>query len=236
MALAIGDPFGVGQTVTRALCRRSPARRSASPTIGFFIQTDAAINPGNSGGALIDMQGAADRHQRGDFSQSGRLGRHRLRHSGQYGQERRRGGEDRRQGSAPALARRQSAESSAISPKSLGLDRPVRRLGGRGRSAMGRPRRAASSAATSSWPWTAARCVDSGGVGYRLGARPLGRRRLALGAPRRQAVVVPMQLMAAPEKPPREQIKITGDSPFAGASVVNISPATIEELCHRHVQ
>ncbi len=72
--------------------------------------------------------------------------------------------------------------------------------------------------------------ADAGGVGYRLGARPLGG--VASLSVRRdgKAVVVPISLIAAPEKPPRDLIKIKGASPFAGASVVNISPATIEEF------
>ena len=56
LVLAIGNPFGVGQTVTSGivsgLARSIPGREG-----GPFIQTDAAINPGNSGGALVDMSG-----------------------------------------------------------------------------------------------------------------------------------------------------------------------------------
>ena len=58
LALAIGDPFGVGQTVTNGII--SALNRSADPSGGdasSYIQTDAAINPGNSGGALVDMNG-----------------------------------------------------------------------------------------------------------------------------------------------------------------------------------
>ncbi|WP_417588771.1 trypsin-like peptidase domain-containing protein [Pararhodobacter oceanensis] len=58
LVLAIGNPFGVGQTVSSgivsALARSGLAMGSGR---GYFIQTDAAINPGNSGGALVDMQG-----------------------------------------------------------------------------------------------------------------------------------------------------------------------------------
>jgi S1-C subfamily serine protease len=55
LVLAIGNPFGVGQTVTSGIV--SALARSAGRIGGYFIQTDAAINPGNSGGALVDMQG-----------------------------------------------------------------------------------------------------------------------------------------------------------------------------------
>ena len=58
LVLAIGNPFGVGQTVTSGIV--SGLARSGAPggrRQGYFIQTDAAINPGNSGGALVDMAG-----------------------------------------------------------------------------------------------------------------------------------------------------------------------------------
>ena len=59
LVLAIGNPFGVGQTVSSGivsgLARSGGAMGSAR---GYFIQTDAPINPGNSGGALIDVNGA----------------------------------------------------------------------------------------------------------------------------------------------------------------------------------
>ena len=58
LVLAIGNPFGVGQTVTSGIV--SGLARTGAPggrRQGYFIQTDAAINPGNSGGALVDMAG-----------------------------------------------------------------------------------------------------------------------------------------------------------------------------------
>jgi Do/DeqQ family serine protease len=56
LVLAIGNPFGVGQTVSSGIIS-GLARSSVELGRGYFIQTDAAINPGNSGGALVDMQG-----------------------------------------------------------------------------------------------------------------------------------------------------------------------------------
>ena len=71
LVLAIGDPFGVGQTVTSGIVSalaRSPVGISDS---GFFIQTDAPINPGNSGGALINMAGQVVGINTAIFSKSG---------------------------------------------------------------------------------------------------------------------------------------------------------------------
>ena len=55
--LAIGNPFGVGQTVTRGIVSALGRNQLGINTFENFIQTDAAINPGNSGGALVDVQG-----------------------------------------------------------------------------------------------------------------------------------------------------------------------------------
>lgn len=57
LVLAVGNPFGVGQTVTSGIISALARSNSGVSDYQFFIQTDAAINPGNSGGALVDMQG-----------------------------------------------------------------------------------------------------------------------------------------------------------------------------------
>ncbi|RME18414.1 MAG: PDZ domain-containing protein [Alphaproteobacteria bacterium] len=60
LVLAIGNPFGVGQTVSSGIISglaRTGRGGGAFNTGGYFIQTDAPINPGNSGGALVDMRG-----------------------------------------------------------------------------------------------------------------------------------------------------------------------------------
>jgi serine protease Do len=56
LALAIGNPFGVGQTVTMGMVSAT-GRANMGLDYEDFIQTDAAINPGNSGGALVDAEG-----------------------------------------------------------------------------------------------------------------------------------------------------------------------------------
>ena len=57
IVLAIGNPFGVGQTVTNGIVSALARTAVSVSDYQFFIQTDAAINPGNSGGALIDTEG-----------------------------------------------------------------------------------------------------------------------------------------------------------------------------------
>ena len=57
VVLAIGNPFGVGQTVTMGIVSALGRNHLGINTFENFIQTDAAINPGNSGGALVDTQG-----------------------------------------------------------------------------------------------------------------------------------------------------------------------------------
>ena len=57
LVLAIGNPFGVGQTVTSGIVSALARNQVKAGDFGFFIQTDASINPGNSGGGLINMNG-----------------------------------------------------------------------------------------------------------------------------------------------------------------------------------
>lgn len=71
LVLAIGDPFGVGQTVTSGIVSALARTKVGISDYQFFIQTDAAINPGNSGGALVDMDGRLVGINTAIFSKSG---------------------------------------------------------------------------------------------------------------------------------------------------------------------
>ncbi len=71
MVLAIGNPFGVGQTVTSGIISALGRSEIAQSDAQVFIQTDAAINPGNSGGALVDMAGKLVGINTAIFSRSG---------------------------------------------------------------------------------------------------------------------------------------------------------------------
>ncbi len=228
LALAIGDPFGVGQTVTQGIVSALARTEIGINDYGFFIQTDAAINPGNSGGALIDMQGRLIGINAAIFSQSG----------GSVGigfaipvnmvknvvAAAKAGSREVHRAWLGANLQNLSRELA----ESLGLDRPsgalVAEVDPHGPAAEGGLKRGDVIMAVDS-----RQVADSGGVGYRLGARPLGG--VATLTVRRDGkqINLPLQLMAAPEKPPRDLLKIDGASPFSGASVVNISPATIED-------
>jgi len=71
LVLAIGNPFGVGQTVTNGIISALNRTETGINDSGSFIQTDAAINPGNSGGALVDMDGDLIGINTAIFSRSG---------------------------------------------------------------------------------------------------------------------------------------------------------------------
>ncbi len=71
VVLAIGNPFGVGQTVTSGIVSALGRSHLGINTFENFIQTDAAINPGNSGGALVDSNGRLVGINTAIYSQSG---------------------------------------------------------------------------------------------------------------------------------------------------------------------
>ncbi|MBB4196585.1 serine protease [Rhodoblastus sphagnicola] len=229
LALAIGDPFGVGQTVTQGIVSALARTQIGISDYGFFIQTDAAINPGNSGGALVDMNARLIGINSAIFSQSG----------GSVGigfaipvnmvknvvAAAKNGGKEVRRpwlGASLQNLTRELAES-------LGLDRPagavVTEVFPRGPAEEGGLKQGDVIVAVDGQE-----AADAGGVGYRLGAKALeGTASLSV---RRdgKSLVVPLALIAAPERPARETIRIKGDSPFSGVTVVNISPATVEEF------
>ncbi len=71
LVLAIGNPFGVGQTVTSGIVSAQGRSSLDINDYNFFIQTDAAINPGNSGGPLVDMDGGVVGINTAIYSRSG---------------------------------------------------------------------------------------------------------------------------------------------------------------------
>ena len=87
--VAVGNPFGLGGTVTAGIVSARGRDIGAGP-YDDYIQIDAPINKGNSGGPAFDMNGNVIGVNTAIFLAVGRLGRHRLRHSGRDGEARRR--------------------------------------------------------------------------------------------------------------------------------------------------
>jgi len=229
IVLAIGNPFGVGQTVTQGIVSALARTRVGVTDYQFFIQTDAAINPGNSGGALIDMHGRLVGINTAIYSRSGgsngigfaipsnmaRL----VADSAETGD-----GSVRR----PWLGASLQAVTADIAD-SLGLDRPVGALvtnvisGGPAQTAGLRVGDLILSVdgATISDPDTFGYRFVTKGIGgtVRLGVLRNGREQ-----------EVEIALRAPPETVPRDERVIGGYSPFTGARVANLSPAVAEEL------
>ncbi len=229
LALAIGDPFGVGQTVTQGIISALARTEAGISDFGFFIQTDAAINPGNSGGALVDMNGRLIGINAAIVSQSGgsvgigfaipvNMVKDVLATAVAGGKEVHR----------PWLGATLQNLNRDIAD-SLGLDRQagalVADVDPRGPAAEGGLKQGDVITAVDG-----KEVFDSASVGYRLGARPIGGVASLSVLRNGKSEAVPLKLVAAPERPPRDQLTIGGSSPFAGATVVNISPATIEEF------
>ena len=229
IVLALGNPFGVGQTVTQGIVSALARTQVGITDYGFFIQTDAAINPGNSGGALVDMQGRLVGVNTAIFSKSG----------GSIGigfaipvnmvkivVAAAKGGV--RQVRRPWLGATLQPVSREIAD-SLGMDRPAGALVS-DVIARGPAEDAGLQRGDVITAVDGVSIDDPEGLGYRMGVRPLGGMMRLSVLRRSRPVSLDVKLMAAPEMPPREEIVLQGRSPFAGATIVNASPATMEEL------
>ncbi|HUB65598.1 MAG TPA: DegQ family serine endoprotease [Methylocella sp.] len=232
IVLAIGNPFGVGQTVTQGIVSALARTQAGISDYGFFIQTDAAINPGNSGGALVDLHARLVGINSAIFSQTGssigigfaipvnmvkmvlaaaKTGGHQVRR--------------------PWLGASLQTVSREIAD-SLGLDRPmgalITDLSVGGPAAEAGLRRGDLITAIDGQT-----IDDPEGLGYRLATRPLGGAATLTYLRDGKSSTTSLKLLPAPEIPARDPVKIKGPSPFAGATVINLSPAVTEELSIR---
>jgi Do/DeqQ family serine protease len=234
VVLAIGNPFGVGQTVTHGIVSALARTQVGVSDYQFFIQTDAAINPGNSGGALVDMTGKLVGINTAIFSRSG----------GSQGvgfaipanmvkvvvASAKTGG---KAVARPWLGAKLQAVTADIAD-SMGLKRPSGAL-----IANVTPNSPAARASLK--PGDIIVSVDGQDVedpnafDYRFATKPLGgtaRLGIVRGG-REQAVTVALQI--APELP-REEIVIRSRSPFSGVKIANLSPALVDELQVRNAE
>ncbi len=228
IVLAIGNPFGVGQTVTSGIISALARTQVGVSDYGFFIQTDAAINPGNSGGALVDLRGRVVGINTAIFSRSG--GSHGIGFAIPSNMVRlvvasaRNGGEVRRPWFGASVQ-----EVTPDIAESLGMDRPVGVLVGklhpRGPAIAAGLKTGDVITAVDGWEIT-----DPNAFRYRLATRGLGETTQLTVRTRGREKVVGVSLIAAPEDPPRDVRDIGGASPLTGVRVANLSPAVAEEL------
>lgn len=227
--MAIGNPFGVGQTVTQGIVSALARTQVGSSDYQFFIQTDAAINPGNSGGALVDLQGKLVGINTAIYSQSG--GSHGIGFAIPASMVR--AVVETAKGGATAVRRPWlGARVQNVTPdiaESMGLDHPTGVL-----VASLQPKSPAEEAGLKRGDLILT--VDGKPVddpeafGYRFALKGLaGQTKFGiLRGTGRSTVAV--KLGPAPETRPRDTLKVRTRSPFLGATLVNTSPAVAEEL------
>jgi len=230
LVLAIGNPFGVGQTVTSGIVSALARTQVGVTDYQFFIQTDAAINPGNSGGALVTMDGHLVGVNTAIFSRSGgsigigfAIPANMVRlvvasaAAGSNGRVVR-----------PWLGASTQTVTSELS-KALGLDRPGGVLIGdiyRG----GPADRAGLATGDVVRRLGSHDVVDDNALRYRLATREVGSRvdvEFLRGGQTQTGTLV---LTAPPERPQRNVTRLDGAHPLSGATVANLSPALAEEL------
>ena len=228
VVLALGNPFGVGQTVTHGIVSALARTQVGITDYQFFIQTDAAINPGNSGGALVDLAGRLVGLNTAIFSRSG----------GSQGigfaipvnmvkvviASAKSGGTTVRR---PWLGAKLQNVTPDIA-ESLGLKRPVGAL-----VATVSDKSPASRAGLKTGDLIVTvdgqAVDDQNAFDYRFATKPLGGS-AQLGvvrAGRETRLAIPLE--TAPETP-REEVVIQARSPFMGVKIANISPALADEM------
>jgi Do/DeqQ family serine protease len=227
--IAIGNPFGVGQSVTQGIVSALARTDIGINDYGFFIQTDAAINPGNSGGALVDTWGRLVGINSAIYSRSG----------GSMGigfaipvnmvknviATAKSGGSVVKR---PWLGAKLQNVTKDIAD-SLGLDRPV----GAAVASVEKGSPAADAGLKRGDVIVAVdgqSVDDAAGVDFRIGVRPLGGAASLSVLRAGKSVILPVKLRAAPETTPRSAVRLSSRSPLQGAQVENLSPAVLDEL------
>ncbi|HWM82421.1 MAG TPA: DegQ family serine endoprotease [Pseudolabrys sp.] len=228
VVLAIGNPFGVGQTVTHGIVSALARTQVGITDYQFFIQTDAAINPGNSGGALVDMAGKLAGINTAIFSRSG--GSQGIGFAIPVNMVRVVVASARSGGSAvqrPWLGASLQAVTSDIAD-SLGLKRPAGALVSSVTS--GGPAAKAGLKAGDLITAVDGQPVDDpNAFGYRFGTKPVGGTAQLTVLRRGREQTVSVALQVAPEGDAAEVV-VKARSPFQGATFVNIGPALADRM------
>ncbi|HTR85050.1 MAG TPA: Do family serine endopeptidase [Reyranella sp.] len=228
VVLAIGNPFGLNQTVTSGIVSALARSTGGVNDSSFFIQTDAAINPGNSGGALVSLDGRLIGINTAIYSQTGGsvgIGFAtpsnivaRLVDTGTTG------GRIVR----PWLGISMQRVTPEIA-SGLGLPRPtgliVKEVFADGPGAQAGLKRNDVIVAMRDLP-----IDDEAAMRFRLATLAVGTvvpiKIMRAG----KELVLQVPLAAPPEDPPRDKTVLDGRQPLSGATVVNLSPAVAEEM------
>ncbi|MCW4114805.1 DegQ family serine endoprotease [Aurantimonas sp. MSK8Z-1] len=228
LVIAIGNPFGIGQTVTSGIVSALARTHIGTDDFGYFIQTDAAINPGNSGGALIGMQGQLVGINTAIFSRSGgSLGIGFAIPSNMvraFVEAAKNGGRFERAYIGAGFA--------PVTPdiaEALGLDRPTGALV-QSVTDGGPADKAGLAVGDVIMAMDGFEITDPDALGYRLATGGIGRTtHLDVLVDGRKRDIA-LKLLAAPEDPPRDVRDLSGQNPFSGCTVANLSPRVADEL------
>ena len=229
LVLAIGNPFGVGQTVTSGIISALARTRVGVSDYQFFIQTDAAINPGNSGGALVNMRGELVGINTAIFSRSGgsigigfAIPTNMVKTVVATAEN----------GGAAIKRPWLGAELQDVSPDiatSLGMARPegalIVSLHPDSPLAKAGLKRGDIVLALEGKPVETAQ-----ELGYRAATTPIGATIIVEFQRKGDRKETQVTMIAAPETVKRDDTTIKGKNPLSGATAANLSPAVSDEL------
>jgi len=232
LVIAIGNPFGVGQTVTSGIVSALARSNTDINDYDFFIQTDAAINPGNSGGPLVSMDGGVVGVNSAIYSRSGGslgIGFAVPAEMVQAVISAEKSGQVSARGVVRPWLGFSAQNITSDIANSMGLDRP--------RGALvsdvfvGGP---ADEAGLKRGDVIAAingRAIrDADELKFRIATIPLGDRAQIKISRDGKEQDITFTASPPPEIPSRDPVTIDGRNPFSGATFINVSPAVIEEL------
>ena len=228
LVLAIGNPFGVGQTVTSGIVSATARTHVGVSDFQFFIQTDAAINPGNSGGALVGVDGRLIGVNSSIYSRSGGNNGIGFAIPANMVQSVLEAALNEGEIVRPWFGARGQQVDMAIA-QSLGLDRP----GGVLLSdvAMGSPAEEAGlMAGDVILSLDGNEVVDPQGMNYRVATTEMGEDVPVMVFRAGEFLSLDVAMMPLPENPARNITKLSGRNPFQGVSVANLSPRYADEL------
>ena len=232
IVLAVGNPFGVGQTVTSGIVSALARSSLNINDFNFFIQTDAAVNPGNSGGPLVALDGSVVGINTAIFSKDGGslgigfaipsemvatvVAAEKAGVTGEKGIPR------------PWMGISAQTVTSDIA-QSLNLPKPVGALVAALHPAS--PLRQAGVKVGDVILAVNEREIrDAPEMKFRMATVPIGQTATLRVLRQGQSLDVPVKAIAPPDDPPRHEMPLKGNHPLNGAVIANINPAVVTEL------